>query len=1041
MSRFLAFLLAVALLAVPLAPPAAHADNTRAFTAGAQVMSTAADILGAIDPSEATLKRFGTGLGSAVLGITIGEAISEVYGGQVAKGLETFTWAVGETAVGLTALGPFYALGKLAAAGSGWAVDKFYAYMTDDYYAQYKKLRLDSLWPLIEQPGRDQFVAWAKGGRGTFEGQWSVMWADKFARDRFIDQYREEFRSQYSWTERTIGFRLFSAFSQRAGGYFKVMNEVPAESVLKEFIWRRWEAQVVTEGLQEAAQRIRALQAERNRGLFLVLTGRATDPEGKPIPADRVSVQALNSYTLFQPLGALAPAALQDPERFALGSSLDYLTGFDPKSTLTLLGGGQVLSRFTLGSVMKASVPVVREGGVSYLLIDLGSLQARRAETRLQGQVRLRGTAIPAEQVKVKAVDPRVTQAGTDLSGPLAAVGNSSVRLILEVWDAVASAYRDVAVTVTVPEAPGVIPLDVDVPVPEVTEAAGLEAATAALEQNYRLLLDGQITKAIYRRAQGRLTSAYPGLTTLAAQYDAQVSAMVDQELQYLRVQGEYYTDRSADLKAKAAAVADGVTDPLFALVESDDLSFRSGKVDRYQQLRSQYSAMLEQAAQYQRQAEALQDEYNRALASTHFELVQDTLRGFAPIDYPPETNQFMANVRMIGVTLRPYLEQKDSGYLAECDKRAARYTAMTDFLQARAAVMNERVNASRARVAGARAIAAAAIAQRDRRLFELTGGWGTLTGTMAGILEERRKLKAGEPANTEWLTHYENRLTEFYARASQMLEQMYPLLGAKVEPVFPADTFEGALERVQPWLDYEAREWARLAPVRDLTAAMSDAMVGEATGLDFPLAGDDMWADYRNAFTPAEREQIRTEGEELFSLLARAGEGITDPASEAAIIDRWVAHLKESGYELKTATSASGGLAVPQSGTITFQVDSRIAWVNGQRVEMAAPVPLVGGRAMVPVRLIGEAMGASVTWNPQYQEVMYIKGTLTVALRVGDSLVRVEGAGRSERIFVEPAPMIIEGRTYVPVRVVAEALGATVRWVAETREIVITAP
>jgi hypothetical protein len=57
----------------------------------------------------------------------------------------------------------------------------------------------------------------------------------------------------------------------------------------------------------------------------------------------------------------------------------------------------------------------------------------------------------------------------------------------------------------------------------------------------------------------------------------------------------------------------------------------------------------------------------------------------------------------------------------------------------------------------------------------------------------------------------------------------------------------------------------------------------------------------------------------------------------------------------------------------------------------------------MVPVLLIGEALGASVTWNQQYQEVRYIKGTLNVGLRVGDTLVRVDDTTRSERFFIDP--------------------------------------
>ena len=59
----------------------------------------------------------------------------------------------------------------------------------------------------------------------------------------------------------------------------------------------------------------------------------------------------------------------------------------------------------------------------------------------------------------------------------------------------------------------------------------------------------------------------------------------------------------------------------------------------------------------------------------------------------------------------------------------------------------------------------------------------------------------------------------------------------------------------------------------------------------------------------------------------------------------------------------------------------------------------------------------------------------------MGDTLVRVDDLTRSDRFFIDPAPQIIEGRTYVPVRVVSEALGAAVTWVAETQQVVISTP
>lgn len=1063
-AKVTATILLVALnLAFPPSPPRAAADNTRAVTVGAQVMNTASDILGAIDPGEETLKRFGTGLGSAVLGIAIGEAISDVYNGDVTKGLETFTWAAGETAVGLTAMGPFYALGKLATAGSGWALEQFYAYMTDEYYTKYKELRTSSLWPLVEQPQRDQFVAWAKGGRSTFDGQWSVMWADKFARDRFIDQYRDAYRSRFSLTERTIGFRLFSAGSQRAQQYFQVMNEVPDQSAVKEFIYRRWEAQLVTEALQEAATRIRTLQNERNKGIFVVLTGSVRDAEGQAIPPHQVAVTAPGGTAVFSDMGALTPAALQGAGRFALGGNLAYLSSLDAQTELTLSAGGNVVSRFTVGSVLKPSVPVVREAGVGYLVIDLGALQAQAGRTTIKLAPSLRGA--PVDRVQVQSLDAQVTRISavdtTALSFDLQAAAGKTVKLVLEVWDAAVSANRSAVVEVTVPPQPGEVPVAVDIPVPEMREAAGDDAAVAALNTNYSLLVSGQITRAVYNSARNSLVSAHPALSNLADQYDTQIGALADQELQYLRVQAEYYTAKSDDLKAKAYKVADGVTNPLYALSGTESLAYRRESVAKYNQARSAYASMLEQAAQYQQALESLQAEYNQALAGSqqHYELYKDGLRGFALHQFPPEVNRFAANAGEIARLLQPYLRERDTGYLAQCDKQAERHQTTTEWLQLRAAALKERIDASRSRIAADQSAAASILTQRkgyaEKGLFDLTRGIGSLYETMNGILAEEQKLKAGQEANTEWLNHYKNRLPEFYGRASQMLEQMVPILGAQHKSPFPADSFEGFMDRLQPWLAFEERVYSDLAGAIATNLALVEASsaTGNYAGLDFAITGDDAWTDWLNAVPAGQSELYQQEGRTFQQLLGQALDGIGDPAADARMLERWLQYLKENGYQLKTAPAEAnqpGGGDLPAApsgdpnvgpGKITFQVDSNIAWVNGRRVELAAPVPMVGGRTLVPVRLIGEALGATVVWNAEYQEVMYLKGSLTVALRVGDTLVRVDDLTRSNRFFIDPVPQIIEGRTYVPVRVVSEALGATVQWIDQTRQVVILIP
>jgi hypothetical protein len=112
--------------------------------------------------------------------------------------------------------------------------------------------------------------------------------------------------------------------------------------------------------------------------------------------------------------------------------------------------------------------------------------------------------------------------------------------------------------------------------------------------------------------------------------------------------------------------------------------------------------------------------------------------------------------------------------------------------------------------------------------------------------------------------------------------------------------------------------------------------------------------------------------------------------------------------------------------------------WPDDTRVEYFAPggvpegvgsldVPpkIIDGRTMVPLRFVGETLGAEVIWNGDTRQVAYIAGSRQLLLTVGqtDALVN----GRPEKI--DTAPQIINDRTMVPVRFVGQWLGAVVRW------------
>jgi hypothetical protein len=58
---------------------------------------------------------------------------------------------------------------------------------------------------------------------------------------------------------------------------------------------------------------------------------------------------------------------------------------------------------------------------------------------------------------------------------------------------------------------------------------------------------------------------------------------------------------------------------------------------------------------------------------------------------------------------------------------------------------------------------------------------------------------------------------------------------------------------------------------------------------------------------------------------------------------------------------------------TIKLQIGSTTALNNGAPVTLDAAPQIVGGRTLVPVRFIGEAMGAQITWDVANYQVNII--------------------------------------------------------------------
>lgn len=102
--------------------------------------------------------------------------------------------------------------------------------------------------------------------------------------------------------------------------------------------------------------------------------------------------------------------------------------------------------------------------------------------------------------------------------------------------------------------------------------------------------------------------------------------------------------------------------------------------------------------------------------------------------------------------------------------------------------------------------------------------------------------------------------------------------------------------------------------------------------------------------------------------------------------------------------------------------------------VSDAAPF-LEGGRVLVPVRALAEALGFQVQFLEATNEVVLTKGDSVITLKADSNQAMVNGQATTLDV-----PLTVnQGRTFVPIRFVAENLGAAVVWDGEQERVLVT--
>lgn len=132
------------------------------------------------------------------------------------------------------------------------------------------------------------------------------------------------------------------------------------------------------------------------------------------------------------------------------------------------------------------------------------------------------------------------------------------------------------------------------------------------------------------------------------------------------------------------------------------------------------------------------------------------------------------------------------------------------------------------------------------------------------------------------------------------------------------------------------------------------------------------------------------------------------------------------SATMLLTAATTVCSAASAEDNAITVKVDGKVVDFPDQKPT------IVNDRTLVPVRFIAESLGYDVEWNPTDNSAVIDGGK--IIMYIGTNKAKING----KNVTLDVASTLINDRTMVPLRVIAETLNCTVDWFGTNRMILV---
>lgn len=151
-------------------------------------------------------------------------------------------------------------------------------------------------------------------------------------------------------------------------------------------------------------------------------------------------------------------------------------------------------------------------------------------------------------------------------------------------------------------------------------------------------------------------------------------------------------------------------------------------------------------------------------------------------------------------------------------------------------------------------------------------------------------------------------------------------------------------------------------------------------------------------------------------------------------------AFLTEEAQKVFTIENNGGevityGSSTPSQTVVQMTVGKMVGYVNGGAKTLDAAPVIRNSRTMLPVRFVAENLGATVGWDGATSTVTVSTSSVEIRITIGKAEATVNGTA----VTLDSPAFIENSRTYLPVRFVAENLGATVGWDGVTSTVTLT--